>query len=200
MPPAIVLSDWMTGNELHWWNGRSFPHLKHGCPACEAKRAKVWKGYLACLDPKNRKVFILELTPNCTEPLSAYKNTFGSLRGGLIKLDRSATKINGRVTATMTQTNLGGMELPQPPNVQAILAHMWQTDHRPADTTEIIPRAVTEKPQNNDELRRRRPDRFTTEGTGVSAIYEASPETLAALQRNREALAAKANGNGKAKQ
>jgi len=152
LPPAIILCDWLTGNELHWWNGRSFPHLSNDCPACAAKRAKVWKGYIAALDVKTRKVFILEITPNCTEPLSAYKQTFGSLRGAQIKLDRSATKINGRVTATVTPANLGGLELPQPPDVRSILRHMWQTDHRPQDNPAQTPRPVTEPPQNTEEV------------------------------------------------
>lgn len=196
MPPVIVLSDWLTGNELHWFNGRSFPHLANDCPACKAKRPKVWKGYLAVLDPKTRKTFILEVTPNCTEPLSAYKLTFGSLRGAALKLERSATKANGRVTANVTQANIGGLELPRPPDIRATLRHMWQTDHRPEDEKEETPRPITEAPMNNDELRRRRPDRFSTEGHGTSPVYEATEETLAALRRNREQQAQSKNANG----
>lgn len=156
MPPAIILVDWITGNELHWWNGRSFPHLANDCPACAAKRARVWKGYLACLELKTRKIFILEITPNCTEPLAAYKLTFGSLRGAQIKLERSATKINGRVTATVTPAALGGLELPQPPDVRNILRHMWQTDHRAADDKPEVPRPVVEAPQTTQQVIARR--------------------------------------------
>lgn len=197
LPPAIILMDWITGNELHWWNGRSFPHLKTECPACAAKRAKVWKGYVACLDPKTRKIFILELTPNCTEPLSAYKLTFGSLRGATIKLDRPATKINGRVTATVTPTHLGGLELPQPPDVRKILQHMWQTDHRPADDQPQVPRPIVESPMSNEELERRNPERFRTDGNSGTKVYQATEATKAALQRNREAAATTPKSNGK---
>lgn len=196
LPAAIILSEWLTGNELHWWNGRSFPHLANDCPACAAKRAKVWKGYLACLDPKTRKIFILEITPNCTEPLSAYKLTFGSLRGATLKLDRSSSKPNGRVTATVSQSNLGGLDLPQPPDIRAILRHMWQTDHRPQDDKPENTRAVTEAPMSNEELRKRRPDRFATEGHAADDGPMFERHTLDALKRNREAAAAKKNGNG----
>jgi hypothetical protein len=162
LPPVIVLSDWIVGNEMHWFNGRSFPHLKNDCPACLAKRSKVWKGYLACLDPKTRKVFILEITPNCIDPAAAYKECYGSLRGSGCKLDRSATKINGRVTASFCAANLGGLELPTCPDVRAILQHMWQTDHRKEDSNPQDPRAVSEAPSSNEDLKRKRPDRTAT--------------------------------------
>lgn len=162
-PPVIVLSEWIIGNEMHWYNGRSFPHLKSDCPACLAKRSKVWKGYLGCLDPKTRKVFILEITPNCIDPAAAYKECYGSLRGAGIKLDRSATKINGRVTASFCAANLGGLDLPRCPDVRSILQHMWQTDHRKDDSAPQNPRAVSEAPENNGELTKKRPDRAATE-------------------------------------
>lgn len=159
MTPFIVLSDWITGNEMHWFNGRSYPHLKHDCPACAAKRARVWKGYLAALDPKTRKVFIVEITPNCVEAASAYKLCFGSLRGAACTLMRPQTKINGRVSATFTSANIGGLDLPLCPNVRNILQHMWQTEHRPEDSAPENQRAVVDGPKNNDELAARRPDR-----------------------------------------
>lgn len=196
LPPVISLSDWLIGNELHWWNGRSFPHLKENCPACAAKRSKVWKGYLGCLDPKTRKIFILELTPNCTEALSAYKITYGSLRGAQIKLDRSATKINGRVTATATPAQLGGLELPLPPDLRKILDHMWQVDHMPEQTTPVDPRPVTEAPMNNEELAKRRPDRFADTYPPVGKIIETTPEQREMLRRNREAVATELRKNG----
>jgi hypothetical protein len=159
LPPFIVLSDWITGNEMHWFNGRSFPHLKNECPACAAKRAKVWKGYIAGLCPKTRKVFLVEITPNCVEAASAYKLCFGSLRGAACSLMRSATKINGRVSATFTAANLGGLSLPLCPDVRTILQHMWQTDHRTEDSKPEDPRPVIDGPKNNTDLARRRPDR-----------------------------------------
>lgn len=187
MPPFICLSDWTTGNEMHWWGGRSFPHLKHNCPACAAKRSKVWKGYLAALDPQRRSTFIAEVTPNCMDALSAYKLCFGSLRGAVITLHRSSTKINGRVTATVTQANLAGLDLPTCPNIRDSLAHMWQTDHITEDACPEDGRPIVDSPMNNAELAAKNPKRFSTPGHNTTAVYTATPDQLKMLERNRTA-------------
>ena len=192
LKPQIILSDWITGNELHWFNGRSFPHLKNDCPACAAKRAKVWKGYLAALDPAKRTVYLLEITPNCVDAATAYKQSYGSLRGSALTLNRSATKANGRVTASFVPANLAGLDLPQPPDVRGTLERMWQTDHRKADSKPEDPRIVLDGPKDNEANERVNRSRFTTEGSPTSKVYETTAE-----QRRMLAANARTNGNGK---
>lgn len=158
-PALIVLSERVVGVELHWWQGRTTPHIKGNCPACEAKRPAVWKGYLAVYNPKTHVVNILEITPCCIDPLATYRQAFGTLKGGLLTLTRSNTKKNGRLTATITPSNIAPNSLPPCPPVQAALVHMWAARRHNEDVSYQTPRDVVDGPANNAELEERRPDR-----------------------------------------
>jgi hypothetical protein len=158
-PALIVLSERVLGVELHWWQGRSTPHIKGKCPACEAKRPAVWKGYIAVYNPKTHVVNILEITPCCIDPLSVYRQAFGTLRGGLLTLSRSNTKKNGRLTATIMPSNFPLSGLPPCPDVQAALVFMWAARRHSEGISYQTPRDEVDGPGTNEELGRKRPDR-----------------------------------------
>lgn len=198
MVPLIVLSDWIAGGEMHYWGGRSFPHTKNGCPACDAKNPSVWKGYLAAWNPKHRSTGILEFTAPCRDCLVQYKLAHGTLRGGVITLKRKGVKPNGALTATITTGPYGLDQLPDAPDIKAHLERIWLAKRSSSDIPYDTGRLVVEDPMTNDELRKRHPDRFSTPGHTTSPVYEATEEQLEMLRRNKAANAtAKANGNGR---
>jgi hypothetical protein len=158
--PVVVLSERQVGTEIHWYNGRSFPHLKNGCPACLAKRPAVWKGYLAVWQPKPRTIAIIEFTTRCTNALDAYFLAYGTLRAATVVLTRKGRSDKGPLTLDISPSQYATNDLPPAPDIRHALTHMWNASRQDDDIDLTPPRPVVEPPMNNDELRRRRPDRF----------------------------------------
>ncbi len=157
-PPLIILSDRIIGAELHWLGGRSSPHLKHNCPGCLAKTARVWKGYLAVIDPRTQQLSCLEITPPCVDALNSYAAAWGSIRGAAIRLSRSTTKANGRIKIEITQSTYATERLPQPFDVHLLLEQMWQTTektNKPQMTTPRNPQAEKEAAEETDPILKR---------------------------------------------
>ena len=46
--PFVILSREALAVELHYWQGKSVPHLTINCPACHAKRPKRKIGRASC--------------------------------------------------------------------------------------------------------------------------------------------------------
>lgn len=201
-PALVVLSDKVVGAELHWWNGRSTPHIKGKCPACDAKRPAVWKGYIAVYNPKTHQINILELTPCCIDPLAVYRQTFGSLKGALITLSRPGTKKNGRLTATITPSNFPQSSLPLCPDVRAALVFMWSARRQQDDISYQTPRDVVDGPGDNLELARRRPDRAPPHPDIADALERQDeqqnivPSSLFAGEHNHPKMSVMFNSDG----
>lgn len=196
LPPFVILSPAQFGGDLHYYGGRSIACEGPSCPYCAVHSKRIWKGYLAVWDAKHRTTGILEFTKPCLETIRTYKEAHGTLRTHAIELHRSGRKINGSLSCILTPTTWATGDLPDPPDVIAVLTKMW--NQRP-DTilapqpprTEI----ATELPEPANATLPIN-ERFTTEGNPVSKIYEASKQTKAALTHNRLAKLTKANGNG----
>lgn len=159
LPPLVCLSSRHVGCDIHWWGGRSFPHLAKDCPACKDKRPAVWKGWIAVWHPKTREIGILEFTHRCTESLDAYFLAHGSCRGGIVTVSRSGTKANGKLTLQIVTGTYAVNELPACPDIKHALELMWVAKRVEDDILITPTRPVVEPPMNNDELAKRRPDR-----------------------------------------
>lgn len=152
LPPMICISTRHCGGDLHYWQGRSFPHLKTDCPACASKNVAVWKGYLGVWNPGTRLTGILEFTLRCTSALDAYFLAHGTCRGASIQLKRSGSKPNGKLNLTATTSQWGHDQLPEEPNIRYQLGIMWGSK-RQEDLININPtRPVVEAPTTADEV------------------------------------------------
>lgn len=196
LPPFVILSPTQCGGPLHYYGGRSIPCEGPACPYCAVHSKTVWKGYLAVWDAKHRTTGIIEFTKPCLETIRSYKQAHGTLRTHSIELHRAGRKTNGPLSVVLAPTAWADSDLPPPPDVIAILTQMW--NQRPE--TILAPQPpkteIKMEPPHDDTTPLTKPDRFKTEGNTKTKIYDAKPETLAALKRNREAAAAKNNGNG----
>lgn len=196
LPPFVILSPSQFGGDLHYYGGRSIACEGPSCPYCAVHSKRIWKGYLAVWDAKHRTTGILEFTKPCLETIRAYKAAHGTLRTHAIELHRAGRKINGPLSCVLSPTTWANADLPEPPDVVACLTKMW--NQRPE--TILAPQPpkteITTEPPNDLDNTVPINSRFTTEGHGVERAYEASQQTLQALQRNRDAAAAKKNGNG----
>lgn len=185
--PHIILNDEIVGAELHWFQGRSTPHLKQGCPFCGPGKQTVWKGHVCGLCETSRKIVIVEFTGPCLDQLNEYKLRHGTLRAARLKLHRTGGKPNGKLFAQVEPSGIGTNELPAPFDLRAALHFMWNSRRDLTNIRTESPRVVVDGPANNAELQQQRPDRFKTNGHNHESVIDATPEQLAMIDRNRVA-------------
>jgi hypothetical protein len=198
LPPFVILSDRQFGGDMHFYGGRSIPCEGKECPYCAVHSKTVWKGYLAVWEPKTRGTGILEFTKPCLETIRTYRAAHGTLRTHSIQLNRAGRKINGALSAVLSPTTWAHADLPEPPDVIAILTKMW--NQRPETIMKPQPPKTETTMETEDESNRTVPinPRFTTEGSPKTKIYETTPEQREMLRKNRDALAAELRKNGEA--
>lgn len=189
MKPHVILNDEIVGAELHWFQGRSTPHLKHDCPFCGPGKQTVWKGHVVGYDPDTKRTVIIEFTAPCIDPIAAYKQQWQTIRGALLRLHRLGGKANGKLVATVAPSNIPTAQLPEPFDLRAALHFMWNSRRDLTNIRTEAPRLVNDGPANNSELQKLHPERFKTNGHGVEEVYHASPEQLKMLEANRTAIA-----------
>lgn len=152
LPAMICISTRHCGGDLHYWQGRSFPHLKKDCPACASKNVAVWKGYLGVWNPSTRLTGILEFTLRCVSALDAYFLAHGTCRGATIVMKRNGTKPNGKLNLTATTSQWGLDQLPEEPNIRTQLSMMWGSK-RQDELINIEPtRPVVDPPETTAEV------------------------------------------------
>lgn len=146
---GICLSADVIGAYTHYWQGRTRICEGPGCEACESNRAARWYGFLAIAHEQSKEVAILEITASSLQPIEAHLKKYGTLRGARISLKRAGAKINSRILATIEPTVLRDNELPTTPDVEKILAKMWEVkepqESRPAPKPRLNGEAKSER-------------------------------------------------------
>jgi len=161
--PWLITSDRHIGCQLFWMGGRSQPHLggEHigpdgrpvkNCNGCRDDRPHRWNGWLCVYHEATLKHAILEITVNCLEPIEEHLRQLGTLRGSRIKLSRQGGRPNGRVTATLTRTELTLTQIPEAFDLRTGLEKLWQAPSKKAAPLLETPR-VAETPKIDHELR-----------------------------------------------
>jgi hypothetical protein len=168
LPPLIALNSRHIGAELHFWQGRSFPHIKTECPACAAKNGCVWKGYIGVWNPSTRATGILEFTLGCVTHLDAYFIAHQTCRGATISLKRSNGKANGKLIMTCTRSIWANDQLPPAPDLRKSMSLMWNANRVDHLINTNPTRPVVEAPTTSSEVlqRRRNLDAMLPETTG----------------------------------
>ncbi len=135
---AIVTSESLLGCATHWYKGRTVPCSAPSCDACLDGFSWRWHGYVGVFNFETHKHYILELTAQACDPLVAYQDHYGTLRGCLIEATRVPKKFNGRVTIRCKPGDLEKHKLPPAPNLENSLAVLWNL---PLPEVEIDSRA-----------------------------------------------------------
>lgn len=136
---GVSLSHKPIGCETHYWRGRTRPHMTGSqCEACEAGNSSRWRGYLALYDKDTRETFLAELTPKAYEGIKEGLDSFGSLRGHWIKIERTRPKETAPVRATVSATMEPEERLPAEPDIQEQMYRIWSLKENAVspDTTE----------------------------------------------------------------
>jgi hypothetical protein len=128
---GIVLSENLLGTRTHFTRSRTIPCQGEGCEHCAEGLPWRWHGYLAMiLDPGKEKV-IIELTAQAAEQLKPTISGFGSLRCVEILCERPSKRPNGRVRILARRNGIAPNSLPEAPEIQKIMLHIWGLDDQP---------------------------------------------------------------------
>jgi hypothetical protein len=127
---AIILSQELIGTKTHFSKGRTLPCEGPGCEACKEGLPWRWHAYLAILIGGEKEKAVLELTAQAAEQLKTHIEGYGSLRGAEMLAERPSKKPNGRVRIAVRLNGTPPASLPEAPNIQSIMMHIWGLDDR----------------------------------------------------------------------
>lgn len=128
---AIILSDRFLSVPVHYVCGRTQPclRIKSLCEGCRRKISRKWKGYAAGVDFSNRRLCLIEITPNAVRSCPQLLDS-SDLRGWVVSLMRQGTSSCGKVDAALTDWRKRVNHLPEAFDVQAILLKIWEADNK----------------------------------------------------------------------
>jgi hypothetical protein len=121
-----ITSAQIHSTRIHYYKGRSRPHTKPSCEACDAGNEHRYKGFIAACNKHDRGQGIIELTAGPADQLYDHLENKGSIRGLIIQLTRPSGRANGLIEITIRKPDIDPEELPKPPNVIQALKKIWQ--------------------------------------------------------------------------
>lgn len=128
---AISTASKPTGVLLHYWHGRTIPHFTDTpCEPCQDGNTPRWKGYLTLYEPKTHHHWLQEYTPAAHDGIRSALETFGTLRGHLVRLERLRPSKNAPMRSEVYLSTLPENQLPPEPNIVDLLYKIWQLEPR----------------------------------------------------------------------
>jgi len=135
---GIVTSNEVLGCPTHYWHNRTIPcEGEADCPACQAGHSWRWHGYLAFVLTPGHEHALFEFTAVASDTFASFHATYGSLRACRFTARRPSNRPNGRVVITCRRLDEHTLGLPQPPDVQRILCHIWGIPTEETDTSSL---------------------------------------------------------------
>lgn len=142
---GIATSTELIGCNTHYARNRTIPCEGPGqCDACADGFSFRWHCYLSIILTPGWEHVLLELTAAASDPLRNYVAIHSEIRGCDITATRPSGRQNGRVQLQARPANLAGIRLPDPPNLQRILCHVWGVKYSPPPTPTYDARKVLE--------------------------------------------------------
>lgn len=114
------------GTDTHYYGGRTTPHLPAGCKPCEAGRLAEWHGWVIGLVDGTDERAVIEFTAAAADTFNLAFSKFRTLRGVRFKLSRPNGRDNGRMHASISDTQVDSKILPKIPDVLPIMMSIWQ--------------------------------------------------------------------------
>lgn len=123
---VILIGSKIRGLWVHWNSSGNFsePHYNGACPACDAKMAKRWKGFIHAFDRQNGTPLFMELTPRSAGELERYCNGMGGYRGKVVTFTRGA-KANSKVGIAVQTFNVDPNTLPVEQDARRSIMKLW---------------------------------------------------------------------------
>jgi len=115
----------MIGTATHYFHGRTTPCDDEKCDACDHGVPWRWHGYVSLYGPTTHSHGLFEMTARASEPLKAYREAHGTLRGCMILAKRINASPNARVIITTSVADLQSILLPPEPHILEALSIIW---------------------------------------------------------------------------
>lgn len=123
---GVITSESLTSVRTHFANNRTVPcEAPEHCLLCQDGHAWRSHVYVAVIDFKTYEHFLLETTAKAASTLVIYRDYHKTLRGCAIRCSRRGDQPNGRIRIETRRTDPAKTVLPEPPNVQRLLCHIW---------------------------------------------------------------------------
>jgi len=129
---AIVTCIDPIGANTHFVNNRTVPcEGFEECQLCQDGFSKRWHGYVSCLVPTTLEHCLFEFTAHASDSFTNYYNLHTGLRACAFRAFRPSKRSNGRVIIHTTPADEAKIRLPDPPDIQRLLCHIWNVKYTP---------------------------------------------------------------------
>lgn len=122
---GIVTTNDMIGCPTHFHQGRTQPCDVEDCDACHHGIPWRWHAWVGAFNVRNHQAFIFEMTARVASIMVNYREANGGLRGCAFRAQRRTTSPNSRVFLECQPADLQSIDLPQPPDLAACMAIIW---------------------------------------------------------------------------
>ena len=123
---AVITSNDLIGTNTHFWGGHTVPCSTPECEACRKGIPFRWHAYLTAYVPPKALHFLYEMTAAAAEVVCNFRRDHPDLRGYEFEAYRWHGNPNGRVMLRVSSTKNDALTLPAPPDLEAVLAILWQ--------------------------------------------------------------------------
>ncbi len=123
---GIITCDHMVGRNTHFEHRRTVPCTGDDCLLCADKNPKRWHGYVSICSSRSTTQIVLELTDLASQPVIAWYDRRGTLRGTRIVAERKGNFDNSPVTCTLEVTDVDLRTLPESPDLRRFLKMLWK--------------------------------------------------------------------------
>lgn len=132
---AIVTSTDVVGCCTHYAGNRTVPcEGPEACELCRDGFSWRWHGYLGCVLTATLEHVLFEFTAHASDTFANYERLHNSMRGCHFLASRPSGRHNGRVVIQAKPHDQSRLRLPDPPDVKAILCHIWNVPNKDVPT------------------------------------------------------------------
>lgn len=135
---AAITSENLIGTDTHFYGGHTIPCERPECEACKVNMPFRFHAYVSALEAKTHLHFLFEFTKQAAQTFKQYFKAHGTLRGCLFEATRLHARVNGRVILFCKPLDQQKFPLPDPPNIAACMAIIWNIPIDQIQTNKII--------------------------------------------------------------
>jgi len=135
---AVITCLEAVGTNTHFVNNRTVPcEGADNCPFCTDGHSRRWHGYVSCILVPNLEHVLFEFTAHASDTFKNYNDLHGTLRACRFRAFRPSKRHNGRVVIHTAPGDEAKVRLPEPPNIQRILCHIWNVKYTTRQPTRM---------------------------------------------------------------
>lgn len=148
---AIVTCTDPVGSNTHFAQNRTVPCEGYDhCHLCQDGHSKRWHGYVSCIVPATLEHCLFEFTAHASDSFKNYHELHSGVRGCAFKAFRPSKRHNGRVIIHTAPGDERKIALPEPPNIQRLLCHIWNVKYTEPPTRMQRPPFKVATPDNDN--------------------------------------------------